>query len=164
MPERRPPVRELPAIELRSDLRGQLHEFSQSFHCEPALLLERFELQLALEQDFHDFVVLYDRVRHCPPRPQGATESNIRARIGFALMESPPHTENPCRMPRFFIVVKSSNEGLYRALEEALVERIGFSVVRDRRGNQQDPWPSDRRKARVWETGELAFAACEDEY
>ena len=65
-------------------------------------------------------------------------------------------------MPRLCIVVKSSDERLYRALEEAFLGRIGFTVVRERRGKPHDTWPSERRKARVWETGELAFAECQD--
>jgi hypothetical protein len=65
-------------------------------------------------------------------------------------------------MPRFCIVVKSSDERLYRALEEAFLGRTGFSVVRDRRGNRQETWARDRRTARLWETGELVFAECED--
>ena len=65
-------------------------------------------------------------------------------------------------MRRFCIVVKSSNEGLYRALEEAFVDRAGISVVRDRRGNQQETWPRERRTARIWETGALLFAAYEE--
>lgn len=65
-------------------------------------------------------------------------------------------------MPRFCIVVKSSNDELFRALEEALAGRIGFRVVLDRRGQEQNAWPKDRRKARVWEYGELVFAECED--
>jgi hypothetical protein len=65
-------------------------------------------------------------------------------------------------MPRFCIVVKSSDDRLYRALEEAFLGRIGFTVIRERRGNRHDTWPGERRKARVWETGELAFAECEE--
>jgi hypothetical protein len=65
-------------------------------------------------------------------------------------------------MPRFCIVVKSSDEGLYRALEEAFVGRTGFSVVRERRQNREDIPARDRRKARVWETGDLVFAECDD--
>jgi hypothetical protein len=65
-------------------------------------------------------------------------------------------------MARFCIVVKSSDERLYRALEEAFLGSTGFSVVRDRRRNPQDIWDRDRRKARVWETGELVFAASDD--
>jgi hypothetical protein len=65
-------------------------------------------------------------------------------------------------MRRFCIVVKSSDEGLFRALEEAIVGRIGFTVVRDRRGNTQETWPTDRRKARIWESAELLFAVCEE--
>ena len=68
----------------------------------------------------------------------------------------------PRQMPRFCIVVKSSDDRLYMALEEAFLGRIGFTVVRERRENRPDPWPGERRKARVWETGELAFAASED--
>lgn len=52
-------VRESPSIELRPDFRGQVHEFPQSLPGEPALFLQRSQLQLALEQNFHDFVVLY---------------------------------------------------------------------------------------------------------
>ena len=65
-------------------------------------------------------------------------------------------------MPRFCIVVKSSDERLYRALEEAFLGRAGFSVVRERRGNRQETRLRDRRTARVWETFELVFAACDD--
>jgi hypothetical protein len=65
-------------------------------------------------------------------------------------------------MTRFCIVVKSSDDRLYRALEEALLGRIGFTVIRERRGNPHDTRPRERRKARVWETRELAFAVCED--
>ena len=65
-------------------------------------------------------------------------------------------------MPRFCIVVKSSDERLYRALEEAFLGRTGFSVVRERRENRQETWARDRRKARVWETFELVFAECDD--
>jgi hypothetical protein len=65
-------------------------------------------------------------------------------------------------MRRFCIVVKSPDEGLYRALEEAIVGTIGFTVVRDRRGNTQETWPADRRKARTWESAELLFAVSED--
>jgi hypothetical protein len=63
-------------------------------------------------------------------------------------------------MPRFCIVVKSANEGLlYQALEEAFLGRSGYTVVRERREHSREPpRPGDRRKARVWETGELAFA------
>jgi hypothetical protein len=68
----------------------------------------------------------------------------------------------PRQMPRFCIVVKSPDDQLYRALEEALVGRSGFTVIRERRGNRHDTWPRERRKARVLETGELAFAVCED--
>jgi hypothetical protein len=68
----------------------------------------------------------------------------------------------PRQMPRFCIVVKSSDDRLYRALEEAFLGRIGFTVIRERRGNRHDTWPGERRKARVWETGELAFAECEE--
>ena len=49
---------ELPAIELGLDFRGQRHEFPESIQCEPPLLLERPELQLAVPKNFHDFVVL----------------------------------------------------------------------------------------------------------
>jgi hypothetical protein len=58
IPECCPPVGEPAAIELRPDFRGQLHEFPQSLHGEPALLLKCLELQLALPENFHDFVVL----------------------------------------------------------------------------------------------------------
>jgi hypothetical protein len=58
MPEGCPSIWELAAIELGLDFRGQRHEFPESFHCEPALLLERSELELALPENFHDFVVL----------------------------------------------------------------------------------------------------------
>jgi len=61
-------------------------------------------------------------------------------------------------MPRFCIVVKSSDERLYRALEEAFLGRTGFSVVRERRQNREETGARDRRKARVWETGDLVFA------
>jgi hypothetical protein len=61
-------------------------------------------------------------------------------------------------MPRFCIVVKSSDERLYRALEEAFLGRTGFSVVRERRQNREETGARDRRKARVWETGHLVFA------
>jgi hypothetical protein len=61
-------------------------------------------------------------------------------------------------MPRFCIVVKSSDERLYRALEEAFLGRTGFSVVRERRQNREEIRGSDRRKARVWETADLVFA------
>jgi hypothetical protein len=65
-------------------------------------------------------------------------------------------------MPRFCIVVKSSDDRLYKALEEAFLGRIGFTVIRERRGNPHDTWPAELRRARVWETGELAFAECEE--
>jgi hypothetical protein len=66
-------------------------------------------------------------------------------------------------MPRFCVVVKSANDGLYQALEEAFLGRTGFSVVRERREHPQEPpRPDDRRQARVWETGELAFAEYDD--
>jgi hypothetical protein len=76
-------------------------------------------------------------------------------------MERLRDTDNG-HMPRFCIVVKSPNEELYRALEEVLAGRIGFRVLRDRRGSEQKAWPRDRRKARVWEYGELVLAECED--
>ena len=65
-------------------------------------------------------------------------------------------------MPRFCIVVKSSDERLYKALEEAFLGRTGFSVVRERRQNREEIGVRDRRRARVWETGELVFAECDD--
>lgn len=62
-------------------------------------------------------------------------------------------------MPRFCVVVKSANDGLYQALEEAFLGRSGFTVIRERRAHPaEQPRSGDRRKARVWETGALAFA------
>ena len=62
-------------------------------------------------------------------------------------------------MPRYCIVVKTANDGLYRALEEAFLGRSEFTVVRERRLRPLDEsWPDDRRRARVWETGELQFS------
>ena len=62
-------------------------------------------------------------------------------------------------MPRFCVVVKSANEGLYQALEEAFLGRTGFTVIRERREHpREQPRSGDRRKARVWKTGELTFA------
>jgi hypothetical protein len=62
-------------------------------------------------------------------------------------------------MPRYCIVVKSANEGLFRALEEAFLGRSEFSVVRERRMQPSAaPGMEERRKSRVWETGELLFA------
>jgi hypothetical protein len=58
-PDHSAAIRELPSIELRPDFRGQVHEFPQALQGEPALFLEHSQLQLALQQDFHDFVVLY---------------------------------------------------------------------------------------------------------
>ena len=55
-------------------------------------------------------------------------------------------------------MVKSSDERLYKALEEAFLGRTGFSVVRERRQNREEIAAGDRRKARVWETGDLVFA------
>ena len=73
------------------------------------------------------------------------------------------HTDNRRQMPRFCIVVKSANEGLYQALEEAFLDRTGFSVVRERREHPEEPpRRGDRRKARVWETGEMAFTEYDD--
>src|SRR5262245_25020841 len=72
-------VREAPSIELGPDFRGQVHEFPQALQGEPAFFLKHSELQLALPQDFHDFVVLDGWLRHCPPRSQSRIESNIRA-------------------------------------------------------------------------------------
>jgi hypothetical protein len=66
-------------------------------------------------------------------------------------------------MPRFCVVVKSANEALYQALEEAFLGRTGFAVIRERREHPREQPPSgDRRKARVWETGALAFAEYEE--
>ena len=62
-------------------------------------------------------------------------------------------------MPRYCIVVKTANDGLYRALEEAFLGRSEFTVVRERRVRPPiESWPDDRRRARVWETGELQFS------
>lgn len=62
-------------------------------------------------------------------------------------------------MPRYCIVVKSPNEGLFRALEEAFLGQSDFSVVMERRISRSTAAPTEeRRKARIWETGELLFA------
>ena len=61
-------------------------------------------------------------------------------------------------MRHFWIVVKSPDERLYRALEEAFLGRTDFSVVRERRRNAPEIRAGERRKARIWETGELVFA------
>jgi hypothetical protein len=62
-------------------------------------------------------------------------------------------------MPRYCIVVKSANDGLFQALEEAFLGRSDFSVVRERRVEQSAaPRTEERRTARVWETRELLFA------
>jgi len=67
-------------------------------------------------------------------------------------------------MPRYCIVVKSANDGLFRALEEAFLGRTEFCVIRDRRRPRPTgPWPDERRKARVWETSELQFSESPDE-
>ena len=66
-------------------------------------------------------------------------------------------------MPRFCIVVKPGNEGLYQALEEAFLGRSEISVVRERRVQPPAaPWPAERRQARVWKSGELIFAESAD--
>jgi len=75
----------------------------------------------------------------------------------------PPLTDTR-QMPRYCIVVKSANDGLFRALEEALLGRTEFSVIRERRRNPKTAaWPAERRNARVWETGELQFSESSDE-
>ena len=61
-------------------------------------------------------------------------------------------------MPRYCIVVRSANDALFQALEEAFAGKTEFSVVRERRLQPPGPWPDDRRKARVWETKGLVFA------
>jgi hypothetical protein len=62
-------------------------------------------------------------------------------------------------MPRYCIVVKSANDGLFRALEEAFLGRSDFSVLRERRVQQSSaPRTEERRTSRVWETRELLFA------
>jgi hypothetical protein len=67
-------------------------------------------------------------------------------------------------MPRYCIVVKSANDGLLRALEEAFLGRPEFTVIRERRRRRQtDPWPDERRNARVWETGALQFSESADD-
>jgi hypothetical protein len=67
-------------------------------------------------------------------------------------------------MPRYCIVVKSANDGLFRALQEAFLGRPEFSVIRERRRHPESAaWPDERRTARVWETGELQFSECSDE-
>jgi hypothetical protein len=67
-------------------------------------------------------------------------------------------------MPRYCIVVKSANDGLFRALEEAFLGRTDFRVIRERRRRSKTAaWPDERRTARVWETGELQFSECSDE-
>ena len=74
------------------------------------------------------------------------------------------HRPTPPQMPRYCIVVKSANDGLFRALEEAFLGRTDFSVIRDRRRRSKTvEWPDERRTARVWETGELQFSECSDE-
>jgi len=68
-------------------------------------------------------------------------------------------------MPRYCIVVKSANDGLFQAMEEAFLGRSEFSVVLERRAShpQTEPWPGDRRKARIWETSSLQFSESGDE-
>jgi hypothetical protein len=67
-------------------------------------------------------------------------------------------------MPRYCIVVKSANDGLFRALEEAFLGKAEFRVIRERRRSPKPAaWPDERRNARVWETGELQFSECADE-
>jgi hypothetical protein len=68
-------------------------------------------------------------------------------------------------MPRYCIVVKSANDALFRAMQEAFLGRSEFSVVHERRVSlpQSEAWPADRRKARVWETGSLQFSESRDE-
>ena len=62
-------------------------------------------------------------------------------------------------MPRYCSVVKSANERLFHALEEAFLGRSGFSVVRERRVQPSAvARTEERRKSRVWETRELLFA------
>ena len=62
-------------------------------------------------------------------------------------------------MPRYCIVVKSANERLFQAIEEAFLGRSDFSVVKERRVEQPAaPRADERRKSRVWETRELLFA------
>jgi hypothetical protein len=67
-------------------------------------------------------------------------------------------------MPRYCIVVKAANDGLFRALEEAFLGRPRYRVVRERRRSRRaEPWPEERRQARVWETSALQFAESPDE-
>jgi hypothetical protein len=67
-------------------------------------------------------------------------------------------------MPRYCIVVKSANDGLFQALEEAFLGRSDFSVVRERRVQRPSvPPTAERRRSRVWETGELVFAEHREE-
>jgi len=66
-------------------------------------------------------------------------------------------------MPRYCIVVKSANERLFQALEEAFLGRSDFSVVRERRVEQSAARTEERRKSRVWETRELLFAEHREE-
>lgn len=66
-------------------------------------------------------------------------------------------------MPRYCIVVKSANDRLFHALEEAFLDRSDFSVVRERRVQQSAaPRTEERRNSRVWETRELLFAEHRD--
>ena len=67
-------------------------------------------------------------------------------------------------MPRYCIVVKSANDRLFHALEEAFLGRSDFSVVRERRVQQSAaPRTDERRTSRVWETRELLFAEHREE-
>ena len=80
------------------------------------------------------------------------------------LYRSSRHPPTPRQMPRYCIVVKTANDGLFQALEEAFLGRSAFCVVRERRVRPAtEPWPGDRRQARVWETGELLFSESPDE-
>jgi hypothetical protein len=67
-------------------------------------------------------------------------------------------------MPRYCIVVKSANDGLFEALQETFLGRAQYSVVQERRRSRDtEPRPPERRKARVWETRGLQFAESPDE-
>ena len=98
MPYRRTPVRKVPAVQLGPDFRGQLHEFPQPFHGEPALLLKCSQLQLALHEDFHDFVVFRWLLAPLSSSLAAVNDSNIRALVpNPRLMERSRRTDNPGR-------------------------------------------------------------------
>lgn len=62
-------------------------------------------------------------------------------------------------MGDYWFIVKSTNDALFEALQQALAGRAGFHLVKDRRGEPgRPPSTGERRIAQTWEGGEITIA------